>query len=119
MEKTIFIITLVNDWDECVKTWVANDEQTAFKIRDAVESHVDKYTYTVYILKDNLFTDKDTFNPKVELGEIYREKLETIFIPHIDVNNSKQNSVNMCDLFKNCEIIEEGPKHCPIEGDEL
>ena len=119
MEKTVFIITLVNDWDECVKTWVVNDEQTAFKIRDAVESHVDKYTYTIYINIDNIFTDKDTFDPKVELGEIYREEPETIFIPHIDVNDSKQKPADMRDLFKNCEIIEKGPKHSPIEGDEL
>ena len=115
MENLIFIIKLVNDWDECVNTWVANDEETAIKIRDAVESHVDKYTYTVYILKDNLFTDKDTFNPKVELGKLYREKQETIFIPHTDVNNPKQKNTDICDLFKNCKILEEGPKHCPIE----
>ena len=119
MEKLIFIIKLVNDWDECVNTWVANDEETAIKIRDAVESHVDKYTYTVYILKDNLFTDKDTFNPKVELGKLYREEPETIFIPHNDRNNPKQNHTDVRDLFKNCKIIEEGPRHCPIEGDDL
>ena len=119
MEKLIFIIKLVNDWDECVNTWVANDEETAIKIRDAVESYVDKYTYTVYILKDNLFTDKDTFNPKVELGDLYREEPETIFIPHTNVNNPKQKNTDVYDLFTNCKILEEGPKHSPIEGDEL
>lgn len=119
MEKTIFVISLLNDWDECVKTWVANDEETANKIQKTIENHVDRYTYTVYVNKHDMFTGDDSFNPKDELGELYREKLETIFIPHIEVNNPKQKPVNMCELFKNCKIIEEGPKHSPIEGDDL
>ena len=42
MEKTIFVIYLLNDWDECVKTWVASDEETAHKIKDTVKTCVEK-----------------------------------------------------------------------------
>ena len=117
MGKTIFVIYLLNDWDECVKTWVASDEETAHKIKDTVENHVDKYNHTVYINRHNIFTCGDSFNPKDELGKLYCEKLETIFIPHTDMNNPKQNPEDMRDLFKDCKILETEP-NC-IEGDEL
>lgn len=71
MNNNIYEVSLLNDWDETVKTWIVPDKEIANQIKEKVDGAIDIYRYRVEIFQHDIITDIESFNVKERLGNLY------------------------------------------------
>lgn len=118
----IYEVSLLNDWDEPVRTWIANKKETANQIKEKVEAVVDGYRYRVEIFQKDIITNADSFDVETELGFIYHVKTEgknTIIHKNKPVTNyevcNEYEPTDMTEMFKNTKSIEHQDVDLKIE----
>lgn len=112
-ENIIYEVSLINDWDEPVRTWIVSDKEVANQIKEKVEKVIDIYRYRVEIFQKDIITNIESFDVKERLGFLYYVKTEeekTIIHEDKPSTNyevcNEYETTDMKKMFENTKSIE-------------